>query len=143
MTVAELFVAVDGAHRPAFLDAKLPNDYSLALSCVNEGKTLWQLAPNSALARGVTDLEQRMLRWCGVDDPDAGGPRSFHPFEEAEPGLSAMLDAYPDSVMFASDYPHGDGVFPGATAELIETDALNEEQRQRVLFGNARRFYAI
>ncbi|MBW2499660.1 MAG: amidohydrolase [Deltaproteobacteria bacterium] len=63
--------------------------------------------------------------------------------EEAEPGLAAMLGHYPDSVMFASDYPHGDGVFPGSTTELLETRALEEEQRTRVLYENARRFYSI
>ena len=69
--------------------------------------------------------------------------QGFVSVEEAEPGLSAMLAAYPDSVMFASDYPHGDGVFPGATAELLETNSLDEQQRERVLFRNAQRFYAI
>ena len=46
-------------------------------------------------------------------------------------------------MMFASDYPHGDGVFPGAATELLETPALNEDQRERVLFKNAERFYSI
>ena len=69
--------------------------------------------------------------------------QGFVSVEEAEPGLAAFLEAYPDSVMFDSDYPHGDGVFPGSTAELLETSALDEEQRARVLFGNARRFYGI
>jgi predicted TIM-barrel fold metal-dependent hydrolase len=63
--------------------------------------------------------------------------------EEAEPGLATMLEHYPDSVMFASDYPHGDGVFPGSTTELLETTALDELQRARVLYENARRFYSI
>ena len=63
--------------------------------------------------------------------------------QEVEPGLAATLDAYPDSVMFASDYPHGDGVFPGSTQELLESDALSEDERARVLVQNAQRFYAI
>ena len=57
--------------------------------------------------------------------------------------LAAVLDDYPESVMFASDYPHGDGVFPGAATELLETGSLDEEQRRRVLSGNAERFYSI
>ena len=69
--------------------------------------------------------------------------QAFVSVEEVEPGLNAMLDAYPDSVMFASDYPHGDGVFPGATAELLETKTLNERQRAAVLYENARRFYRL
>ena len=67
----------------------------------------------------------------------------FVSVEEVEPGLSEMLESYPDSVMFASDYPHGDGVFPGSTRELLETDCLDEAQRARVLFRNAQRFYRI
>ena len=54
-----------------------------------------------------------------------------------------MLAEYPDSVMFASDYPHGDGVFPGAATELLESDALDAESRERVLFRNAARFYGF
>ncbi len=69
--------------------------------------------------------------------------QGFVSLEEVEPGLGAMLEAYPDSVFFASDYPHGDGVFPGATTELLETDTFDEEQRARVLYRNAQRFYSI
>ena len=69
--------------------------------------------------------------------------QGFVSVEEVEPGLEAMLAAYPESVMFASDYPHGDGLFPGATAELLETDQLTEPQRADVLVGNARRFSGI
>ncbi len=67
----------------------------------------------------------------------------FVSVEEVEPGLGAMLEAYPECVMFASDYPHGDGVFPGSTTELIETPVLTEPERQAVLEGNARRCYAL
>ena len=69
--------------------------------------------------------------------------QGFVSVEEVEPGLAAVLEAFPDSVLFASDYPHGDGVFPGATAELLETDVLDEAQRARVLHANAERFYSI
>jgi predicted TIM-barrel fold metal-dependent hydrolase len=69
--------------------------------------------------------------------------QGFVSVEEVEPGLGAMLEAYPGSVTFASDYPHGDGVFPGATAELLETEALDARQRAAVLRDNARRLYAL
>jgi len=69
--------------------------------------------------------------------------QGFVSVEEAEPGLASVLDAYPDSVMFASDYPHGDGVFPGAAKELLETDALNQNQLERVLYKNAEHFYNL
>lgn len=67
----------------------------------------------------------------------------FVSVEEVEPGLAAMLDAYRDCVMFASDYPHGDGVFPGSTRELLESEALDEGQRRQVLCDNARRCYSL
>ena len=69
--------------------------------------------------------------------------QGFVSVEEVEPGLGAMLESYPESVTFASDYPHGDGVFPGATDELRETSALSERQREAVLTGNARRLYGL
>jgi len=69
--------------------------------------------------------------------------QGFVSVEEDEPGLAAVLERYPDSVMFASDYPHGDGVFPGAAAELLESKNLSEEARERVLYRNAQRFYAF
>ncbi|MEZ4281480.1 MAG: amidohydrolase family protein [Myxococcota bacterium] len=69
--------------------------------------------------------------------------QGFVSVEEVEPGLAAMLEAYPESVVFASDYPHGDGVFPGATTELRETTTVSEHQRRAVLADNARRLYAL
>ena len=69
--------------------------------------------------------------------------QGFVSVEEVEPGLAAMLESYPESVVFASDYPHGDGVFPGSTTELLETKVLSERQRSAVLSGSARRLYAL
>lgn len=69
--------------------------------------------------------------------------QGFVSVEEVEPGLGAMLESYPESVTFASDYPHGDGVFPGATDALRETSALSERQRTAVLTGNAQRLYGL
>ena len=37
----------------------------------------------------------------------------------------------------------GDGVFPGAATELLESEALDPETRERVLFRNAERFYGL
>lgn len=69
--------------------------------------------------------------------------QGFVSVEEVEPGLESTLAAYPESIVFASDYPHGDGVFPGSTAELLETDRLDETQRRAVLTDNARRLYGL
>ena len=67
----------------------------------------------------------------------------FVSVEEVEPGLPAMLERYPDSVVFASDYPHADGTFPGSTTSLLETDALDAATVRRVLCDNARRLYGL
>ena len=67
----------------------------------------------------------------------------FVSVEEPEPGLRAMLDLYPESVVFASDYPHADGTFPGSTAALLETPDLDGATTRRVLRDNARRLYGL
>jgi predicted TIM-barrel fold metal-dependent hydrolase len=67
----------------------------------------------------------------------------FVSVEEVEPLLQGVLDAYPESITFASDYPHGDGTFPGSTAELLATDALTPAQKRAVLHDNTRRLYAL
>jgi len=63
--------------------------------------------------------------------------------EEPEPGLDRMLAAFPDSVVFASDYPHGDCTFPGSTRELLEARELDEPARERILRANALRLYGL
>ena len=63
--------------------------------------------------------------------------------EDVEPGLELALERYPESVVFASDYPHADGTFPGSTADLLETSALTAAQRTGVLVANADRLYGV
>jgi predicted TIM-barrel fold metal-dependent hydrolase len=63
--------------------------------------------------------------------------------EEVEPGLALAMEKYPDSVVFASDYPHADGTFPGSTADLLSTDELTPEMVERVMRSNAERLYAF
>jgi predicted TIM-barrel fold metal-dependent hydrolase len=67
----------------------------------------------------------------------------FVSVEEAEPGLDAMIASYPDSIVFASDYPHADGIFPGSTKELLETDMIDDVARRRILRDNALRLYSL
>jgi uncharacterized protein len=63
--------------------------------------------------------------------------------EEVEPGLALAMEKYPDSIVFASDYPHADGTFPGSTADLLSTDDLTPDMIERVLRSNAERLYAF
>ena len=63
--------------------------------------------------------------------------------EEPEPGLERVLAAFPDAVVFASDYPHGDCTFPGSTRALLETPALDGAAREHILRANALRLYGL
>jgi predicted TIM-barrel fold metal-dependent hydrolase len=63
--------------------------------------------------------------------------------EEMEPGLALALRRYPASIVFASDYPHADGTFPGSTKELLETDELSPDELRSVMVTNAERFYGV
>jgi predicted TIM-barrel fold metal-dependent hydrolase len=67
----------------------------------------------------------------------------FVSVEEPEPALGVMLEAYPGSIVFASDYPHGDGTFPGSTRELLETRELRPEAVRAILRENADRLYGL
>ena len=67
----------------------------------------------------------------------------FVSVEDVEPGLAAMVERYPGSVVFASDYPHADGTFPGSTTPLLETDALDPAAVRAVLCENGRRLYGL
>jgi uncharacterized protein len=66
----------------------------------------------------------------------------FVAVEDVEPGLEVMLAEYPDSVVFASDYPHADGTFPGSTAALLATESLGAGT-ERVLLDNSLRLYGL
>jgi predicted TIM-barrel fold metal-dependent hydrolase len=67
----------------------------------------------------------------------------FVSVEGMEPALGAMVEAFPESVVFASDYPHGDAVFPGSTGELLATTELGAPRVRAILRDNGRRLYAL
>jgi pilus assembly protein CpaE len=45
----------------------IPNDYPTTLACVNEGKSLAERAPRSALGSAYRSLAERAHRWCDVE----------------------------------------------------------------------------
>lgn len=46
-----------------------------------------------------------------------------------------------DLVMFASDYPHWDGMFPYAVSTIRNRKDLSESAKKKILTDNAKRFY--
>ena len=69
--------------------------------------------------------------------------RSWLTFEVEEPGLEATLGlGWADNVMFASDYPHHDAVYPGAVKHVRERglgeDARAQDPRRQRLRSTAR-----
>jgi pilus assembly protein CpaE len=48
-------------------DVWVPNDYPTTLACVNEGKSLAERAPRSALGSAYRSLAERAHRWCDVE----------------------------------------------------------------------------
>ena len=63
---------------------------------------------------------------------------SFEPVEGSLPYLVDYLGA--DRILWATDYPHGDG-FPGAPALIGNMPGLSSENTRRILAEGAIRFY--
>lgn len=66
-------------------------------------------------------------------------------FEPVEGSLKVLADYIgPSKILWATDYPHPDGFFPGAP-ELVRKnlDGLSEATKRAVLSGGAMEFYAL
>jgi uncharacterized protein len=48
-----------------------------------------------------------------------------------------------DCVVWASDYPHPDAIFPGAVQATLDNVRLNETQKRKILVDNGRRLYGF
>jgi hypothetical protein len=46
-----------------------------------------------------------------------------------------------DKIVFASDYPHWDGIFPHVVSTIRGRRDLSERAKEKILGGNAKRFY--
>ena len=92
------------------------------------------------LVRGIVPLSEKVAppkrpseyfeRQCWI---------SFEPVETCLPILADKLGAH--KILWATDYPHRDGFFPGAPKMIA--DALPEGARQKVLGQSAREFYKL
>lgn len=63
------------------------------------------------------------------------------PDEDMLPAVIAALGA--DFLMFASDYPHWDSDWPESTKPLRTRQDITDADREKLLGGNARRFYGL
>ena len=49
----------------------------------------------------------------------------------------------PHKILWATDYPHPDGFFPGAPQMIRDRSELSEATRREILAGGARGFYRL
>ncbi|MBM4405519.1 MAG: hypothetical protein FJ039_04945 [Chloroflexi bacterium] len=64
---------------------------------------------------------------------------SADPDEVMIPGIVQVIGD--TNILFASDYPHPDGIFPGAVAEMAERKDISEASKSKILAENAARFF--
>jgi len=66
-------------------------------------------------------------------------------FEPVENSIAVLADYIgPHKIMWATDYPHQDGFFPGAPQMIRDRiGTLSREAKHQVLAGGAMGFYAL
>ena len=71
-------------------------------------------------------------------------PNLFFACEADEKMLPYTLSVVgEDSIVMATDYPHWDAPFPGAVTGITDRDDISDEQKQKILVDNARRYLGI
>jgi predicted TIM-barrel fold metal-dependent hydrolase len=65
-------------------------------------------------------------------------------FEPVERSLSVLADYIgPHKILWATDYPHPDGFFPGAPKLIADRPELSAATKREILGGGAKRFYGL
>jgi predicted TIM-barrel fold metal-dependent hydrolase len=65
-------------------------------------------------------------------------------FEPVERSLNVLADYIgPHKILWATDYPHPDGFFPGAPKMIADRPELSAKTKAEILGGGARRFYKL
>lgn len=86
-------------------------------------------APEAPLLKGKPSEYLKTGHWFCSTEPD-------------ERELPHVIDSFgADMILFASDYPHWDGLFPRAVSTLRERTDIAEKSKQKILSENAKRFY--
>jgi predicted TIM-barrel fold metal-dependent hydrolase len=82
--------------------------------------------------------------WLKMKPSDYFRRQCYVSCEPDEDNLAATVEALgEDRVVFASDYPHWDSTFPGATRAILENGALTAGAKQKIMGENARRLLGI
>lgn len=63
--------------------------------------------------------------------------RIFFSCDPEEKYLAFAAQELGDAIVWASDYPHSDGIFPGAVSTFLEQPGLTPEQKTRILSDNS------
>lgn len=95
-------------------------------------------------------LDEHMEEWDYATAPLELEPteyflrQCFVTTEPNERGLPAVIGLLGDDfLMWASDYPHPDAIFPGAVAALAERDDLTDASKEKILRSNAVRCFGL
>ena len=65
----------------------------------------------------------------------------FGTLSEKSPSLADYIG--PHKILWATDYPHPDGFFPGAPKLIANRPELSAETKRQILGGGARGFYKL
>jgi predicted TIM-barrel fold metal-dependent hydrolase len=102
------------------------------------------------IAHWLERLDHHMEYWGHALDPLPLKPSEYFarqgyisadPDEKVLPGIVQAIGD--DNLVFASDYPHPDGIFPGVVAALRDRDDLSESSKAKILGLNAARLYKV
>lgn len=66
---------------------------------------------------------------------------SADPDEKIIPGIIEAIGD--DTLLFASDYPHGDGIFPGVVAELADRTDVSEKSKAKIFAKNPAKAFGL
>jgi predicted TIM-barrel fold metal-dependent hydrolase len=70
------------------------------------------------------------------------GGNLFFATEPEEETLPYVIDRIgDDKILFASDYPHWDGIFPYVVSTIQGREDISEDAKRKILGDNAKRFY--
>lgn len=95
-------------------------------------------------------LDEHLEEWGHASAPLELRPSEYFSrqcFVSCEPDertLPAVVDQIGDeSILFATDYPHPDGIFPGVVDALASRSDIGETTKRNILRENARRLFSL